>query len=62
MERSATKQVRFGRPCTKCRANFVTEDPNSYTCSWCQKSEGGMVLDAGYDSRMRRVPGGEGNE
>ena len=60
MEGSATKQVRIGRPCIRCKAYFVTEDQNTYMCQWCQKTERGLVFDAEYDSRMRRFPfGGE---
>jgi hypothetical protein len=62
MERSATKQVRFGRPCERCKAYFVTEDPNSYMCQWCQKSESGIVFDTEYDSGMPSISGGEERE
>jgi len=29
----------FGRSCRVCKLYFLTSDPNSYTCPWCQKGE-----------------------
>ena len=43
----------------KCRSYFVTEDPNSYTCYWCQKSGAGTAVDFSYDSRYEGLAGGE---
>jgi len=37
MERLVSKQMRFGRSCTRCKVYFVTEDETSYLCPWCQK-------------------------
>ena len=34
----------FGRSCRVCKFYFLTSDPNTYTCPWCQKGEKGESL------------------
>ena len=38
----------YGRSCVRCRIYFVSDDPGVYICPWCQKAEGGMMLDDAY--------------
>lgn len=35
----------YGRSCVRCRIYFVSNDPGVYVCPWCQKAEGGAMLD-----------------
>jgi Zn finger protein HypA/HybF involved in hydrogenase expression len=41
MEGVATKQVRYGKSCNRCRTYFISERQNEYTCPWCQRIEAG---------------------
>jgi len=34
----------FGRSCRVCKLYFLTNDPNAYTCPWCQRGEKGESL------------------
>jgi hypothetical protein len=36
---SAKRYGRFGRSCRVCKLYFLTNDPNTYICPWCQKGE-----------------------
>jgi len=36
---TAKKPGRYGRSCRVCKLYFITSDPNTYTCPWCNKGE-----------------------
>ena len=50
----------FGRSCEVCTFNFITSEPNVYTCPFCQKvadlvSRGEIYDSAGPAAPRRRV-------
>ena len=48
---TAKKPGRYGRSCRVCKVYFLTNDPNEYTCPWCQKGEKGTTLvEADYET------------
>jgi hypothetical protein len=43
MERMVSKQMKFGRSCTRCKVYFVTDDEMNYLCPWCKRVEAGEM-------------------
>ena len=49
--------MKFGRPCTRCKSYFVTDDPQSFVCFWCQKTGPSMAFDPGFDPSLLNLSG-----
>ena len=49
LERIVTRQMTFGKSCTRCKSYFVTSDEGAHLCPWCAKVESGRALDESFE-------------